>query len=98
MGLYVFHHNNNNNINLINIYSAKTLMFCFANFFHNVACANFFYALLGLCKFFLRILPLPPPPPPTRSTGPSLTSSSLYIEKYSPRREPRMFWYSLHFI
>ena len=29
LGLYVFHHNNNKNFNLINIYSAKTLMFCF---------------------------------------------------------------------
>ena len=30
-----------------------SLMFFFANFFfHNVASANFFYALLGLCKFF----------------------------------------------
>ena len=60
LGLYVFHHDNN--FNLINIYSAKTLMF-----------ANFFNALLGLCIFsFLQILS-PPPPPPRRSTGPSLT-------------------------
>ena len=50
-------------------------------FFHNVACANFCYALLGLCKFsFLQILPLPPPPPPpTRSTGPSLKLLTICI-------------------
>ena len=65
LGLYVFHHNNNKNFNLINIYSAKTLMFCFANFF--------FTMLRVLCPFgTLQILFLLPP---TRSTGPSLTSS-----------------------
>ena len=66
LGLYVFHHNNNKNFNLINIYSAKTLMFCFANFFfHNVACFMPFWDSSN--SFFT--------PPPTRSTGPSLTSS-----------------------
>ena len=73
LGLNVFHHNNN--FNLINIYSAKTITieykklrvyWCFALqfFFHNVACANFFNALLGLCKFFFTNSSIPPPPPP----------------------------------
>ena len=126
LGLYVFHHNN---FNLINIYSAKTktawlsvnslqiehrncvetfvssvqssvafrvfiillflrkfkvmdlvtyivvqfifsLMFFFANFFSQCCVCKFFYALLGLCEFFLTNSSTPPP---TRSTGPSLT-------------------------
>ena len=62
LGLNVFHHNNN--FNLINIYSAKTLMSCFANFFFTcVACATFFMPFWGPAIFFLQILPLPPPPP-----------------------------------
>ena len=36
------------------------------NFFSQCCVCNFFYALLGLCKFFFytTVLPLPPPPPP----------------------------------
>ena len=38
---------------------------CFAKFFfHNVACANFFYALLGFCNFFFTNSSTPPPPSP----------------------------------
>ena len=43
LGLYVFHHNNN--FNLINIYSAKILMFCFAIFFFTMLRVPF------LCPF-----------------------------------------------
>ena len=74
----MFHYNNN--FNLINIYSAKTFMFCFAIFFHDVARANFFlYALLGLCNFFFTNSSTPAPPtlPTTRSTSPSLTLFDL---------------------
>ena len=61
LGLYVLYHNNN--FNLINIYSTKTLMFCFAVFFSQCCvCKIFFYALLGICKFFFYKF-FPPPPP-----------------------------------
>ena len=82
LGLYVLYHNNN--FNLINIYSTKTLMFCFAFFFHNVACAKIFLCPFGdLRIFFLQILPLSPPPP-TRSTGPSLKRKHTHkLTKYT---------------
>ena len=83
LGLYVLYHNNN--FNLINIYSTKTLMFCFAVFFFTMLrVQKFFYALLGICKFFFYKFFHSPPPPPTRSTGPSLKRKHTHkLTKYT---------------
>ena len=73
--------NYNNNFNLINIYSAKTFMFRFCNFFSRCCtCKLFFICPFGALQFFFYKFfhsPPPLPSPTTRSTSPSLTLFDL---------------------
>ena len=61
-------------------------------FFHNVACANFFYALLGLCNFFYKFFhsPPPPPPPPPRDKllRPLDVGNSRFTFRFTIQRPP----------
>ena len=90
MGLYVFHHNNN--FNLINIYSSKTLMFCFANFFVAMLRVQIFLCPFGALQIFFTNSSTPSLPPPTRSTGQSHKDSRHEVRSSSkctppPRRK-----------
>ena len=62
LDLYVFLHNNN--FNLINIYSVKTLMFCFAIFFFTKLRVQIFLCPFGTLQIFFTNSSTPPPPPP----------------------------------
>ena len=86
LGLYVFHHNNN--FNLINIYSSKTLMFCFANFFVAMLRVQIFLCPFGALQIFFTNSSTPSLPPPTRSTGQSHKDSRHEVRSSSKCTPP----------
>ena len=81
----MFHHNNN--FNLINIYSAKTLMFWFAIFFFTMLPVKIFFIPFGGSANFCFTNSSTPPPPRDQLVHPLRVGAQPYRFKL-PRGRP----------